>query len=141
MADGLFVKGLEQMGLGNINLESDTIKLAPMKTTFTPNYTTQNFYSDVSGDIASGASPITLSSVTFNIDTGNSRVEFDSANISVANQTFTTNKFVIYENQSGVDSTSVLLCCIEFTEGTLSPVSGTFAITVNAEGFYSLKTA
>lgn len=140
MADGIYVKGIEQMGLGNINFEGDTIKLAPMATSFTPNYTTQSFWSDVSSSLASGASAITLTSVTFNIDTGNSRVELDAADISESNQTFTSDKFVIYKD-TGTPSTSPLICCIAYTEGTLAPVDGTFAITVNAEGFFSIASS
>lgn len=140
MADGLYTKGLEQLGLGNIDLEGDTIKLAPMATSYTPNYNTDQFWSDVSASLASGATAITLTSLTFDIDTGNSRVEFNSADISESNQTFSTDKFIIYKD-TGVDSTSPLIACIEFTEGTLSPVDGTFAVTVNAEGFFSLNSA
>jgi archaellin len=140
MADGMFLKGIEQMGLGNIDLENDTIHLVPMATTYTPNYTTENFYSDVVASIASGASEIALTSLTFDIDTGNTRVEFDAANVSEASQTFSTNKFII-KKDTGNDATSPLICCIAFTEGTLSPVNGTFALTVNAEGFFSIASA
>ena len=90
MADGLYTKGIEQMGLGNLDFEGDTIKLAPMATSYTPNYTTDNFYSDISASLASGATHITLASVTFNIDTGNSRVELDAADVSEASQTFSS---------------------------------------------------
>ena len=140
MADGLYLKGIEQMGLGNVNMESDTIKLAPMATSYTPNYTTESFWSDVSASLASGATAVTLASKTFDIDTGNSRVEFDAADVSESSQTFSTDKFVIYKD-TGVASTSPLICCIAFSEGTLSPVAGTFAITVNAEGFFSIPSA
>lgn len=140
MADGIYLKGIEQMGLGNIDLENDTIKLAPMATSYTPSYTTENFWSDISASLASGASAITLTSLTFDIDTGNSRVEFDAADVSEANQTFTSDKFVIYKD-TGVASTSPLICSIAFTEGSIAPVDGTFAITVNAEGFFSLNSA
>lgn len=140
MADGLYVKGIEQLGLGNIDLENDTIHLVPMATSYTPNYTTESFYSDVSANIAAGASEIALTSLTFDIDTGNARVEFDAANISESNQTFSTNKFII-KKDTGNDATSPLICCIAFTEGTIAPVDGTFAITVNAEGFFSINSA
>jgi hypothetical protein len=140
MADGLYLKGIEQMGLGAINLETDTIHLVPMATTYTPNYTTENFYSDVSASIAAGASEIALTSLAFDIDTGNTRVEFDSADVSETSQTFSSNKFII-KKDTGVDSTSPLICCIEFAEGTLAPVDGDFNVTVNVEGFYSIASS
>lgn len=140
MANGLFTKGIEQLGLGNIDLENDTIKLAPMATTYTPNANTDQFWSDVSASLASGASSITLATKTFDIDSGNSRVEFDTADVSEASQTFTSDKCVIYKD-TGVASTSPLIAFLDYTEGTLSPVAGTFALTVNAEGWFSIASA
>lgn len=139
MASGLYLKGLEQQGLGNINFESDTMKLYPMATSYTPNYSTDQFVSDISASIASGASAITLSSVTYNIDSGNLRVELDSANPSDSSVSFTSDKFVIADTQSGVDSTSPLICCIEHTQ--VQPVNGTYSVTVNAEGYFSIASA
>lgn len=132
MASGEYLKGIEQKGLGNINLESDTLKLAPMATTHTFDFVNDNFYSDVSADLASGATPITITSVTYDIDTGNTRLEFDFANVSVASQTFISDKFIIYDNQSGADATSPLLYGIEHTE--VRPLNGTYAIIIPAEG-------
>lgn len=131
MASNRYLKGEEQRGLGNINFESDTFKLAPMATTHTFDFTNDNFWSDVSAEIASGASAITLTSVTFNIDTGNARVEFDCADVSEATQTFTSDKFIIYKD-TGVASTSPLIFGIEHTE--VSPLAGTYGITIPAEG-------
>lgn len=117
---------------------SITPKLAPMATSYTPNAGTDSYYSDISASLASGASLITLSNFTVRIDTGNARVEFDADDISEASQTFTTDKFSIIFD-TGVAATSPILCTIDLTEGTLSPVNGTFAITVNAEGFAALN--
>lgn len=140
MADGLYTKGLEQMGLGNIDLENDTIKLAPMATSYTPDYNTDQFWDDVSASLASGASSFTLTNTTFDIDTGNSRVEFNSDDVAETGQTFTSDKFILYKD-TGVASTSPLIMCGSYVEGTLSPVSGDFNVTVNVEGFFSLNSA
>ena len=140
MAQGLFLKGLEQLLGGNIDMDTDTIKLAPMSTSYTFNAGTQSFWSDISSDLASGATAITLTTPAINIDTGNSRVEFDAADIAETNQTFTTGAFVIYKD-TGVASTSPLIMYGEYTEGTLSPVDGDFNLTVNAEGFFSIASA
>ena len=139
MASGEYLKGIEQKGLGNVNLESDTLKLAPMATTHTFDFVNDNFYSDVSADLASGATPITLTSVTYNIDTGNTRVEFDCADVSEATQTFTSDKFIIYDAQTGVDATSPLLYGIEHT--SVSPLNGTYAITIPAEALVQYTSA
>jgi len=133
----MYLKGLEQLLLGNIALESATIKLAYMSTSYTPNLTTDNFYSDVSASVASGAPTETLASLDVRIDTANARVEFDAADVSENTITCSTNKFIIYKD-TGVAATSPLIACIDIAEGTLSPVAGTLAITFNAEGLFAV---
>lgn len=138
MADGFHLRQFKTVYDYYITNASITPKLAPMATTYTPNFGTDEYYSDISASLASGASLITLANFSVNIDTGNARVEFDADDISEASQTFTTNKFSIILD-TGVAATSPILCTIDFTEGTLSPIDGTFAITVNAQGFAALN--
>ncbi len=140
MASLLYLKGTEQALLGGINLESDTIKLAFMATSYTPNAGTHAFWSDISASIAATTSAQTLSGKDVRIDTGNSRVEFDATDVSVANQTTSTDKFVIYKD-TGSPATSPLIACIDIAEGTLAPVDGTLSITFNAEGIFAIPSA
>lgn len=137
MASTLYLKGIEQALLGNIDLENDTIKLKYMATGYTPAPTTENFLSDVSASEASGAPTETLASVDVRIDTGNSRVEVDATDPTENSITCTTNKFIIYKD-TGTASTSPLIACIDISEGTLSPVNGTLAITFNSEGIFAI---
>lgn len=134
----LYLKGLEQIFLGNVALESDTIKLKYMKTTYTPAPTTENFLSDVSANEATGAPTETLASVDVRIDAANSRIEIDAADVTETGITTTTNKFIIYKD-TGNAATSPLIACVDITEGTLSPIGGTLAITFNAEGIFSIS--
>lgn len=115
-----------------------TPKLVFMATSFTPSSTTDAYYSDISAEVASGTTAVTLASITTAIDTGNARVEFDTADISESTITASTNKYCIYVD-TGVAATSPVLATIDIVEGTLSPVGGTLAITVNAEGHFALK--
>jgi hypothetical protein len=140
MASTLYLKGIEQMMKGSINLESDTIKLKYMATSYTPNLTSDNFLSDVSASEASGAPTETLASKTVTIDTGNSRVEFDAADVTENTITCSTNKFILYKD-TGVAATSPLIACIDIAEGTLAPVAGTLAITFNAQGLFAVTPA
>jgi len=126
-----------KLGLDAV-LALGTPKLSFMATSFTPNAGTQAFWSDVSASRATGTTDVTLASITTTVDAGNARVEFDTANPSLAAVTTTTNKYTIWVD-TGVAATSPVLATIDIVEGTLSPVSGTLAITVNAEGHYALK--
>ena len=111
-----------------------------MSTSYTPDIDTENFYSDVSGSVASGASTETLASKTVTIDTTNDRVEFDAADPSQGPVTVTTNKFVVWKD-TGVASTSPLIACVDLTEGTVTVVSGTLGTTFSTEGIFALNAA
>ena len=136
----LYLKGIEQMMLGNINLESDTIKLKYMDTTYTPDVTTENFLTDVLASEATGTNvpTETLANVDVRIDTENTRVEVDADNVSEASVTTSTDKFIIYKD-TGVEATSPLIACIDIAEGTLNPVAGTLSISFNAEGLFAIN--
>lgn len=117
-----------------------TPKLSFMATTFTPSSTTDAYFSDISAEVASGTTAVTLASITTNIDTGNARVEFDTADPSLSTITTTTNKYAIWVD-TGVAATSPVIATIDIAEGTLYPVAGTLGITVNAEGHFALVAA
>lgn len=136
MASTLHLKALE-IQLDAI-LALGTLKLSFMATTFTPNSATDQYFSDISAEVASGTTAVTLASVTTTIDSGNNRVELDSTDPSLSTITASTNKFCLWVD-TGVAATSPVLATIDITEGTLSPVAGTLGITVNAEGYYALK--
>lgn len=134
----LYLKGVEQAFLGNIDMENDTIKLKYMDTSYTPDVTTEDFLSDVSASEASGAPTETLANVDIRIDTGNTRVEMDADDVTESGITTSTNKFIIYKD-TGVASTSPLIACLDIAEGTLAPVSGTLAVTFNSEGLFAIN--
>jgi myo-inositol-hexaphosphate 3-phosphohydrolase len=132
----LHLKALE-LGLDAV-LALGTPKLSFMTVAHTPNAGTQQYYSDISANVASGTSVVTLAGVTTTIDTGNARVEFDTSDITQSSITASTNKYAIWVDTTN-PATSPVLATIDIAEGTLSPVSGTLTITVNAEGHFALK--
>lgn len=136
--NGLFLQQYKTIYDYYLTNVAPTPKLAPMATTYTPNFATQSYWSDVSASLASGASPATLTNFITRIDTTNNRVEIDADNVSLTNQTFVSDKFVIYLD-TGTPATSLLLCAVNYTEGTLSPINGNFVITFNVEGIVALN--
>lgn len=131
--------GKKKLMEGSIALLTDTIKIAFMAPSYSPNIDTEDFYDDISGSIASGSTDQTLASKALNIDTTNDRVEFDAADISIASETIAggTDMIVVYKD-TGVPGTSPLIAYIDIAEGTLAPINGTLAITWNAEGIFAI---
>lgn len=137
MASVFYNNGKGELLKANIDLETDTIKLAFMQTTYTPDVDAHVYWADISSSIASGTTAQTLSGKTVTVDNTNNRAEFDATDVSVASQTTTTDKFVLYKD-TGNSATSQLICCVDISEGTLSPINGTLGITFNAEGIFAI---
>ncbi len=114
-----------------------TPKLSFMATSYTPNAGTHQYWSDIIASRATGTTDITLVSVTTTIDTGNSRVELDTSDVSLSTITTSTNKYSLWVD-TGNNATSPIIATIGIAS-TLTPTSGTLAITVNAEGHFALK--
>ena len=136
----LYLKGIQQFGLGGIDFDSDLIKVLPMATSYTPNAGTHEFLSDISASAAAGFSAQTLANAAVNIDTGNARVEFDGDNVSESSVTGSTDKVAVYYDTT-VAATSPLICCLDIVEGTLAPTAGTLTIQFNAQGLFAINAA
>lgn len=132
----LHLKSLE-IALDSVLALGD-LTLYPMATTYTPDSATDQYFSDISADVASGAAGIVLTGVATNIDTGNNRVELDTDNAVTGTITTSTNKYSLVVD-TGVASTSPILATIDLVEGTVSTVAGTITFTINAEGHFALK--
>lgn len=114
-----------------------TPKLAFMATTFTHDQETQQYWSDISSDIASGTTLRTLTNVVTTIDTTNDRVEIDFDNPSESPVTTETNQVCLIVD-TGTPSTTPVVLCADLDQ-TYSPVGGTLTMTLNAEGLGAIN--
>lgn len=137
----LYLKGIEvafDALMQEAAAPAGTIKLSYMQPGYTPNLSTDNFYSNISASVASGAPVETLANIDVRMDTVNSRVEIDADDVTETGVTTSTNKYVIWLD-TGVAATSPLIACVDITEGTLTPVSGSLGIVFNAEGIFGVN--
>lgn len=126
-----------------IDWDTDTIKVALVTSTYTPNQDTHDYYDDVSANEASGtgytAGGATLTSKTVTYDTATNKQTFDAADVSWASSTITARYAVIYK-ATGTGSTSPLIGYVDF--GTdQSSSAGTFTIQWNASGIFTATVA
>lgn len=120
---------------GSIDLNTDTIKIALVTSTYTPDKDAHDFFDDITNEVVGAgytAGGNTLGTLAVNIDNTNDRAEFDAADTSWALATITARGAILYKS-TGVASTSPLIAYIDFGENKSSS-GGTFAITFNAEG-------
>jgi len=113
-------------------LSTGTPKLAFMATTYVPNAETDQYWSDISAEMASGTTLRTLTGVAVNIDTTNDRVTIDFDNPSETPVTASTDQCALIVD-TGVAATSPVVISATITP-ELNPVGGTLTLTVNALG-------
>lgn len=137
---GFYSKGLET-GLravtGVAAAPTGTLSGAFMATTYTQDQETDQYWADISSDIASGTTVRTITGISINVDTANNRVEIDFDNPSETPVTASTDQFVLFMD-TGVEATSPLIACGALST-TLNPVGGTLTLTVNAEGLAAIN--
>jgi len=118
---------------GNIDLDSDTLKVALVTSDYTFS-AAHNFFDDITGELsATGgytAGGATIASPT--ISSG----AFDAADTSWSSATFTTAGGVVYKS-TGTAGTSPLIGFINF-DGNQSPADQTFKIVWNAAGIITI---
>lgn len=114
MANALYTKGKQALLNGDFDLDSNTIKIALVSSSYTPNLATDDFWNDVSANVI--GTPQTLTSVSITDGVFNAAAVTYTA---VAGGS-TVRYFVIYKD-TGVSSTSPLLVLIDTTTGVTLP--------------------
>ena len=135
--------GLKDLAAQGVNWSSDTIKVALVTSTYTPNQDTDEFWSTPVTNEVSGtgytAGGVTLASKTLTYDTGTNETRFDAADISWTTASFTARYAVVYKS-TGTNSTSTLLGYVDFgADETVS--AGTFSITWDATGVLKITAS
>lgn len=124
---------------GGIDLDTDTIKVALVTSSYTPDQDAHDFFNDVTNEVvgtgytAGGAS---LANKAVTADNTDNEGVFDADDVSWTTSTITARGAVIYKD-TGVSSTSALICYLDFSSDKVS-TAGTFTIQWNAEGILNL---
>lgn len=126
---------------GNIDLENDTIKVALLTSSYTPDIDTHQHYDDLTNEVSSsgtgyttGGQALTTKAVTQ--DNTDDEGVFDADDTTWASSTITARYAVIYKD-TGTPSTSPLIGYIDFGSDQESD-SGDFTIEWATEGIINL---
>lgn len=124
---------------GSIQVATDTIKAALMKSTYTPNIDTDIFFSDIVANETSGANyttgGVTLTSKTETQDNVNDRGVFDFDDPTWVNVTFTDARWLVIYKYTGSNASSPLMGVIDLL-ATQVATSDTFTVQLAAAGAY-----
>ncbi len=134
MAAEYFNQGKFELMTNSIDLDVDTIKVAKMDPSYTPNIDSDQYYSDISANAV--GTDQTLANVTTTKNDTDDAADTDADDVSETGQTLSFNR-VVYYKDTGTPSTSPLIAYADVIEGTLSPTSGDITITFPSRGLFS----
>jgi hypothetical protein len=132
----VFAKALNK----EIDLDTDTIKVALCTSTYTPSQTTHAYFSSITNEVSGTgytAGGATLASKT--VGTTSLTFTFDAADTSWATSTITARYAIIYDS-TGTAATSALIGYVDFGADVVSS-GGTFSIVWDALGIATFTVA
>ncbi len=140
MADVIYNSFKKKIMDGSIDLDTDTIKVALVTSSYTPDQDAHDFFDDVTNEVSGTgytAGGATLANKAVTADNTDNEGVFDADDVSWPTSTITARGAVIYKS-TGTASTSPLIAYIDFGADKSSS-AGTFQITWNAEGILNLN--
>lgn len=125
---------------GTIDLDTDTIKVMLVTSTYSANIDTHTKRSDITNEVSgtgytSGGA--TLANKTVTQDNTNDRGVFDADDSSWSTATITARAAVLYKSRGGAASADELICYVDFGSDFTS-TAGTFLITWSSSGILYL---
>jgi len=126
-----------------VDFDSDTIKVALLTSSYTPDQDTHDYFNDVSTYEVTGTGytqgGITLASKTATYDSGTNVIVLDAADVTWSSSTITARYAVVY-GSTGTASTSPLIGYVDFGSDQ-SSTNGNFTITWDSTGIVRITVA
>ncbi len=124
---------------GGIDLDSDTIKVALVTSSYTPDQDSDEDFADVTNEVSgtgytAGGAELANKAVT--ADNTDDEGVFDADNVTWSSSSITARGAVIYKS-TGTPANDLLIAYIDFGEDKVSS-DGDFTITWDAEGILNL---
>jgi len=140
MADVVYNSFKSNIMNGSIDLDTDTIKVALVTSSYTPNADTHQDFADVTNEVTGTgytAGGETLANTAVTTDTTDDEGVFDADDVTWSASTITARGAVIYKD-TGSAATSLLIGFIDFTSDQAS-TAGDFTIQWGSEGILNLN--
>mgnify|MGYP000906306657 CR=1 FL=1 len=145
MADAIYNSFKVDIMDGTIDLDTDTIKVALVTSSYTPNIDTHTQYSHITNELSTGdgytVGGATLANADVTVDTANDRAKFDADDVTWTTASLTARGAVIYkyiDNGGSPDDTSPLICYKDFG-ADVSSTNADFTIKWHADGILYLS--
>ena len=127
-----------------IDWDSDTIKVALLTSSYTPNQDTHDYYDDVVANEVTGTGYTsggnTLSSKTITYDGTNNVIILDAADVTWSSSTITARYAVVYDDSGASNAAKALIGYVDFGSDQ-SSTNGNFTITWDSTGIVRITVA
>src|SRR6185295_325987 len=102
---------------GSIDLDTDTIKVALVTSSYTPDQDAHDFFDDVTNEVAGTgytAGGASLANKAVTADNTDNEGVFDADDVTWSSSTITARGAVLYKSRGGASSADELICYIDF---------------------------
>jgi hypothetical protein len=144
MASKLYGQFIQQAFNKEIDWDSDTIKVALLNNTYTPDQDAHNYYDDVVAYEVTGtgytAGGLTLANKTNNYNSSTNVVILDADDLTWASSTITARYAVVYDATPATNATRPLIGYVDFGSDQSSS-NGNFTITWDSTGIVRVTVA
>ena len=144
MPSKLYGNFLKQALNKEVDWDSDTIKVALLSSSYTPNQDTHDYYDDVSSYEVTGTGyttgGATLASKTSTYDGANNVIVLDAADVTLSSSTITARYAVVYDDSGASAAAKALIGYVDFGSDQ-SSTNGNFTITWDSTGIVRITVA
>jgi hypothetical protein len=144
MASKLYGKFIQKALNKEVDWDSDTIKVALLTSSYTPNQDVHDYFDDVVANEVTGvgytAGGETLASKTSTYDGSTNVLILDAADVTWSASTITAQYAVVYDASGATDADKVLIGYVDFGSNQSSS-NGNFTITWDATGIVRVTVA
>jgi hypothetical protein len=127
-----------------VDFDSDTIKVALLTSSYTPNQDTHDYFDDVIANEVTGTGYSqggqTLGSKTVTYDSANNVIILDAADTTWSSSTITARYAVVYDDSGATNASKALIGYVDFSSDQ-SSTNGNFTITWDATGIVRITVA
>jgi hypothetical protein len=144
MASKLYGNFLAKALNKEVDFDSDTIKVALVSSSYTPNQDTHDYWDDVVSNEVTGTGYTTggstLASKTVSYDAANNVIVLDAADVTWSSSTITARYAVVYNDSGSTNAAKALIGYVDFGSDQ-SSTNGNFTITWDSTGIVRITVA
>jgi hypothetical protein len=141
MADVIFNSFKRDIMNGSIDLDTDTIKVMLVTSSYTPDQDTHTKRSDITNEVSGtgySAGGASLANKAVSADNTDNEGVFDADDVTWSSSTITARGAVLYKARGGASSADELIAYIDFGSDKSSS-NGNFTLQWAAEGILNLN--